>query len=65
MTTLTATWEIEVETAHTDFDADRDEARFRARMERLGFEPDEIATHLAVVAGDAIDGRRAVAGVGL
>lgn len=50
MTALTTTWEI-------------DEARFRARMERLGFDRDEIATHLAVVAGDAVDGRGAAAGV--
>lgn len=46
MTLVTTTWEIEVEMAHAEFVSDEDEDRFRSRMERLGFESDEIDTHL-------------------
>lgn len=47
MTTITTTWEIEVETAWSDFDRDHDEERFRARMVKLGFDDDEIERQLA------------------
>jgi hypothetical protein len=53
MTTLVATtWEIEVEETYVDFETDRDEARFRSRMELLGFDDDEIDEHLAVMPRD-------------
>ena len=43
MTTLTATWEIEVDLAHRDFNQDHDAGRFCERLERLGFADHEIA----------------------
>jgi hypothetical protein len=46
MTLITTTWEIEVETAWADFGRDHDEDRFRARMEKLGFDDDEIKRQL-------------------
>ena len=47
MTTLTATWEIEVDLAHRDFNQDHDAGRFCERLERLGFGDHEIAEYLA------------------
>ena len=53
MTTLTATWEIEVDLAHRDFDQDHDAGRFCERLERLGFGDHEIAEYLATARRDA------------
>jgi hypothetical protein len=47
MTLITTTWEIEVETAWNDFDRDHGEQNFRARMEKLGFDDEEIERQLA------------------
>lgn len=46
MSLVTTTWEVEVELAAADYLADEDGPRFRARMERLGFEADEIDAHV-------------------
>lgn len=47
MSALIATsWEVEVEIVHADYVADEDEARFRREMTRLGFDADEIDSHL-------------------
>lgn len=43
---IATSWEVEVELVHADYVADEDEARFRREMARLGFEPDEIDSHL-------------------
>jgi hypothetical protein len=43
---IATTWEIEVETTWADFDRDHDEQRFRARMEKLGFDDEEIERQL-------------------
>lgn len=45
-TLITTCWEVEVEIAAADYVADEDENRFRREMERLGFYPDEIDSHL-------------------
>jgi hypothetical protein len=39
-------WEIEVEIVHAEYVSDEDEFRFRDQMTALGFEPDEIDSHL-------------------
>ena len=53
MTTVTTTWEIEVDLAHRDFDQDRDAGRFCERLERLGFADFEITEYLATARRDA------------
>lgn len=48
-----ALWEVEVELAAADFLVDEDERRFRAAMERLGFDDDEIDAQLEALRGEA------------
>lgn len=51
MTTITTTWEIEVETAWADFDSDHDEDRFRERLGNLGFDEEEVERQLDAASG--------------